>query len=436
MIKEKIKYGLFLLIFISLIIPDIQKKTGLIEEMKLEGVFSLAEKPVFSKDNWFSGQFQEQYNQYVEDHIGFRKSFIRLRNQIEFSLFKTAHASNVFVGKNNVLYQDFYIEAFMGKDLLTKDKVREKVSKFIFVQNELAKRNITLVLLIAPGKVSFMPEYLPSYIDVKKAGTSNYDLFTDELEKNNANVVDIRKYFLKIKNTSKYPLFPRSGTHWSGYGLTLVADTLFKFIENKSGINLVDFHSEQGTETDENLRFTDDDIGKGMNLIWDIPSWKMYYPNVIFEKDDTTKKPNILSIGDSFNQSFWGFYPYFSELFGSNSQYWYYNKIVSWPDSLVTKYIDVENLDVKKETENRNIILIVTTEHNIVNFGFGYIDKLYSIYTGSYVEQDKKVKSYEDLIRNDPKWLESVRIKAIEQNKTIDEMIHLDAVWMVEQGTK
>ena len=422
--------------FLSLIIPDIQKRVKIVDEAKLDGVFTLAEKPVFSKENFFSGKFREQYQQYVEDHIGFRNTLIRIRNQFEFSLFKTPHACNVIVGKNNVLYQDFYVDAYFGKDLLSKGKVDEKVNKFIFLQNELAKKNITLVMLIAPGKVSFMPENLPSYIDVKNAKTNNYDLFAEEMTKQNANVVDIRKYFLKIKSTSKYPLFPKCGTHWSGYGLTLVADTLFKYIENKSGMDLVNFHLEQGNSTDENLRFTDDDIGKGMNLLWDIPSWEMYYPNVIFEKDETKKKPDILTIGDSFNQSFWGFYPYFSELFGSNSQFWYYNKIVSWPDSLVEKYIDTEKLDIVKETESRNIILIVTTEHNIVNFGFGYIDKLYSIYSGTISAQEEKIKLYENNIKNDPKWLESVRKKALEKNITLDEMIHMDAIWMVENETK
>ena len=432
MIRDKIKYGLFLLIFLSLIFPDLQKRIKIFKEANLDGVFTLAEKPVFTKEGWFSGKFQEQYNQYVEDHIGLRNTLIRIRNQFEFSLFKTPHASNVIVGKNDVLYQDFYVDAFMGKDCLSRDKVLEKVDKFVYLQNELAKKNITLVMLIAPGKVSFMPEDLPSYIDIKKAKTNNYELFAEAMTKKNANVVDMRKYFLKIKSTSKYPLFPKCGTHWSGYGLTLVADTLFKYIEQKSGIDLVNFYSEQGNMTDTDLRFTDDDIGKGMNLLWNIPSWKMYYPNVVFEKDATKKKPDILTIGDSFNQSFWGFYPYFSELFGSNSQFWYYNKLVAWPDSLVNKYIDTEKLDVVKETESRNIILIVTTEHNIVNFGFGYIDKLYSIYTGTFVAKEEKIKVYENMIRADAKWLESVRKKALENNKPLDEMIRLDAIWMVE----
>ncbi|MBI5539977.1 MAG: hypothetical protein HY951_07960 [Bacteroidia bacterium] len=436
MIKEKIKYGLFILMFCSLIFPDIQKKIKIFDEAGLDGVFTLADKPKFSKDGWFSGEFQEQFNKYVEDHIGFRNTLIRIRNQFEFSLFKTAHASNVVVGKEDVLYQDFYIDALLGKDLLTKEKVEEKVNKYLFVQNELAKRNITLVMLIAPGKASFLKENLPSYVDITKAQTSNYDLFSKEMARVNANCLDMRKYFLEIKKTSQYPLFPKCGTHWSGYGLTLVADTLFKYIENKSGLDLVNFHSEPGYLTDVDLRFTDDDIGKGMNLIWDIPSWKMYYPNIVFEKDETKNKPDILSIGDSFNQSFWGFYPYFSELFGNNSVYWYYNKIVSWPDSLVNKYIDVEKLDAKQETENRDIVLIVTTEHNIVNFGFGYIDKLYAIYSGTLAEQNERVIAFENAIKADPNWLEAIRKKASEQNKTLEEMIHIDAVWMAEQETK
>ena len=114
---------------------------------------------------------------------------------------------------------------------------------------------------------------------------------------------------------------------------------------------MINFHSEPGVKIKDSLRFTDNDIGNALNLLRDIPSWEMYYPRIVFDSATKKSKPDVLSIGDSFNQSFWGFYPYFSALFGPNTRYWYYNKLIGWPDSLERKAISVESLDLKKEID-------------------------------------------------------------------------------------
>jgi hypothetical protein len=44
-----------------------------------------------------------------------------------------------------------------------------------------------------------------------------------------------------------------------------------------------------------------------------------------------------------------------------------------------------------------------------------------------------KVKEYENMIKDDPQWLEAVKKKAGEQGLSLDEMIRQDAIWMLEQ---
>ncbi len=82
-----------------LVIPAIQKEKPFISLKKLEGDFVPSPQPNFTIDSWMSGEFQEKYNKYLEENIGFRNFLVRLINQIDFSLFRTTHAEGVIVGK-------------------------------------------------------------------------------------------------------------------------------------------------------------------------------------------------------------------------------------------------------------------------------------------------------------------------------------------------
>lgn len=362
-----------------LCLPFIQKKINIFKLKSLQGYFVEDKKPILTKKTWMTGQYQDSLNKYIESTIGFRPFFIRLNNQIDFSLFNKSNTVNVVIGKDNVLFQDFYITSYWGEDFIGDSLIKQKVTKLAFIQEKLKEKGKHLIFLLAPSKASICEDKIPSRYFKKPKTTTNYEVCVREMTKQNINLLDMRSYFLKLKGKTPYPLYPRCGTHWSGYSVTLVADTLFRYIEKISGFDLVDFHSEKGEITSTNLRFTDNDIGEGINLLWNIPNYPMYYPKIVFKPDSAKKKPALLSIGDSYNQSFWGFYPYFSELFNNKTQYWYYCNVVAWPPELEHQYISVENLDMRSELKKYDIILIVSTEQNLKDLGFGFIEKVYPI---------------------------------------------------------
>jgi len=70
---KKIKFFLFTLIFIVLLLPVLQKIYPIIKLNSLGGAYTPIEKPVFSISDWFSEKYQQQYNKYLEENIGFRE---------------------------------------------------------------------------------------------------------------------------------------------------------------------------------------------------------------------------------------------------------------------------------------------------------------------------------------------------------------------------
>jgi hypothetical protein len=138
-----------------------------------------------------------------------------------------------------------------------------------------------------------------------------------------------------------------------------------------------------------------------------------------------------LSICDSFTQSFWGFYPFFDELFGDSTVFWYYNRLTGWPDELQRQYIDVKTLDLYSEVMSRDIILVVTTEQNLKTFSFNFINELYPyVQYGLYrFNQDRAAMMHR--ISHTPEWLATVSKKSEESGIPRERMIRMDAEWVL-----
>lgn len=431
---EKIREILVSLFIIFLTLPILQHAFKIFPLQSLKGAFNERYLPEFKKQDWFTSSYQSNFEGYVNDRIGFKPWFVKIKNQIEYSVFDKVNASNVIVGKNEVLFQDFYISALLGNDFLGEETIKTKVSKLKYVQDELSKNNVQFLFVIAPGKASFFPEYLPDQIDLSKKGVSNYDIVVREFNNFGINYIDLKQLFLAKKSSSLYPLFPKCGIHWSGYGTTLAADTMFKTIEKLCRKDLINFHSLPGEKTNKNLKYTDSDIGDAMNLLIPIESDTLYYPTVKFEKNDSTQKINGLFIGDSFTQSFYGFYPYFQELLLPDSRYWSYNKYIYWPEGLGIG-ADVGTFHLFNEIKNRDIVVIVSTEQNLSNFSFDFGDRAFDLLNNPELMKlgpmEYQILKVENEIRNSPELFAAVTKKALERNLPLDTMIRYDAIWII-----
>jgi hypothetical protein len=301
---KKLLLGIILFV---LFIPLIQWNIPLFEEEPLGGEYTIAEEPEINWNNWLTGSYQEQFSIFFNDTIGFKKTLVRTYNQYCFSLFNKANSVNTIIGKDKVLFQENVIESYLGKNFAGEEKLNKIVDDFKSAQIDLEKRGILLVAIIAPGKASFLKEYIPTRFDLSQKKTNNYDYLTKRLIEKDANIVDLSELLRNTK--TEYPLFPKNGMHWSGYSTILTFNSLTRFIEEKTKKDLRGYLQKPGVLTKDSLRYTDNDIAKAMNTLWMPENFLMNYPVVEFE-EDKYYKPNVLIIGDSYSQSFYGFYPF------------------------------------------------------------------------------------------------------------------------------
>lgn len=345
-----------------------------VKEEELKGWFQLAEKP--GRDKWINGDYQKKFNNYFNDHFGFRNFFVRINNQLRHSVYNKSCLDFVTSGKDGQMHQTDYINSYLGNDYIGYDSVSSGLEKLDFVRNQFKKNGTEFIVVIAPGKVSFMPESLPDRFVVEEKDTTNYEMYAKGLKKQGINLLDLREYFEKLKKTTTYPLFSKGGVHWNGYAITLAADTLISFIENIEGKSLNHFTDIGGEYTSE-LRGTDDDISSTMNLLFPFDEDKMYYPELEFENNENAYKPNVLVLGDSYAETFYRFYPFYENCFDLNTNYWSYNHWEKWPlNDDKSKHL-VASLEMENELLSRDIVILVVTQMNMKLLGTHFVNRQY-----------------------------------------------------------
>ncbi|MBN1200104.1 MAG: hypothetical protein JXA23_12175 [Bacteroidales bacterium] len=416
---------LLLLVILVLLFPEVQRRSGLISSPPLKGVFQLNPFPIVTWNSWFSGEFQTEMPVAFNDRIGFRTDLVRLYNQMDFSLFRLAHAEKIVVGKEGYLLAQQYLDAALGTDYVGEALIREKVKLLKEVGNELwrQKRKL-LVLVFPPDKGTYYPEYIPERYLSKKKPVTNYIQYRKELEAAGANFLDFNNDFLRRKPYSPYILYPKTGIHWSTYGALLAADSLSRYIESKTGAKLPLMVIDSLVVTDE-LRSPDGDMGETMNLIWEIQHPDMAYPVIHFDTSQGRKKVNALVVGDSF---YWNWYysGYIHSAF-ANEDFWYYNKD-AYPQnfSSPTSVWDINRIAV---IDKANVVIILLVNAGYGNIGYGILEELAS-YLGL---EDPRISEILDRMRSSREWMDALEKKAGERGIPLEEMMTIDARYVIDQ---
>ncbi|NTW23161.1 MAG: hypothetical protein HGA37_00565 [Lentimicrobium sp.] len=439
-----LKNILFGLLMLMIGLPLVQRTVPVFKETPLKGAYELPAEPDASVKTWFDGSFQEKYNGFAEYSIGLRPLLVRINNQIAFSVFDTALANGVIVGKNHYLYEINYIKAWKGWDFVGQKTIDDQVNKTAFVNAKLREAGKTLIILFAPGKASYFPEFIPVKYTRRASGeTTNYQAYLKSFSKTGVPLIDFNDWFVKMKDTVSYELYPQCGIHWSAYGVTLALDSLINFIEKDRNIDMVDF-SWNGVDIPDTLRNPDYDIAEGMNLLFKIPHYPMAYPRISFGNENGKTKPDVIVVSDSYYWSIFG-KGYANRIFADNN-FWYYNKEAhnpEWPAPRKT-----EELNIIDAVGKADVIMIMATEANLYRFPYGFIDRLYEALmakgevkassTAATGDAGKEAGIAEIMksIDSSPGWKESVQKKAAKKGISYEEMLRLDATWTWEQKQK
>jgi hypothetical protein len=423
--------------FLSLLLlTGIQGIFRLVREKELLGVVTVSEKCVPTTDSIMNGAFQQCATIYLNNHLGFRNTLIRLNNQVTFSLFRISSASIVLIGKDHFLFQTGYINSYLGNDYAGRTQIAGKVRRLLEFQKIMERYNVHFILAFCPSKARFMPEKLPDKVS-SKGHFTNYDTYVDILNNEGKEIhfIDFNRYFQAMKDTCSFTLYPKAGIHWSNFSSRYYAlDSLLRYMEHLSGEKYARLETDRIYWSDS-LLTPDDDLSEMLNLMLPYPAGKVSYADFAIDTAGKTK-PDVLTIGDSYYWQIYGF-DKISSIF-RQSDFWVWNE-VRFPKS---KYSGIKADDytfLKQDLLGHNFIILMVTETNLPTL-LNFDEQIYALFdpNNPVVRELQKKRAdrigfFKKLILNDPKWSALVRQKAVDRKISFEQMLENDAEYMVDE---
>lgn len=401
---------------------------GIFADQNLHGVYQRYPLQKFNKHTWKTSEFQVSLTHHLENNFGFRPYFIQLNNQVYYSLFKQASNGGLLIGKKDYIYELNYISSYFGENYIGNERIDSSMLALNAVKQFLHEWNTKLVFVIAPNKANYYHEYIPDHYVLEKR-TSNYDAFKTRMEAVDFPVMDVNSWFLDLKSASPYPLMTSTGTHWSLYGATVVADTLLRFMgaELNEPLNLF-----ETTEIDYPCmpEGSDSDLEDLLNIFSALGKSDYAYPRDFKQlPNETGYEPNLIVIGDSF---FWNLMQDFFVNSFDETQFWYYFSSI-YPD-YSEKDLKTDQLDVIERIINTDAVLVVSSTDNLDNLGFGFFDYVHSFLNMNREERfNSLIPRYVQSIKNNDDHVLLIQEKARQKDISVDSMMILDARWMANE---
>jgi hypothetical protein len=424
-----LKISLLLAALALIAAPPVQSVFPFISEKPLHGYEE--SKPAFSLQfftwrRWFAGEFQLAASNRFNNHPGFRNSLIRVFSQADYSLFGLTHAPGFIRGKGGNLFEEDYIHEYLGAFFIGQKTIDRKMIRLKSVYDSLKARNISLVLVFEPGKASVFPEDIPERFRKKRFGPTNYEWFTARARSIGLPYLDLNRYFIRTSGTSRYPLFPKYGMHWSVYGAAVAADTLAGYIGAVRNIRVPRF-TINNTEVAGKTRAGDNDIADILNLLFPLPATPGAYPQTRFRNDSGTVKPSVLVISDSFYEYI--FYPYGEQMF-RNQQFWYYNSRL-FPHQNSETPVFADKTGLLQKLTGYEVILLMVSEINLHCGFWNFADEAWLAFHPDASEDH--VYRIANGIRNDRNWFRGMVKGAAQKKVSLEQYIQWNAEYAFSQ---
>ena len=360
--QRNLSRTLFVALLIMLTLPLV---FAFIPSLRGKALFGINESEKIDGSIWriLDHSFQQKAEQSFKHQVGFCNYAVRLNNEVNYRLFHYSSAPKLILGKDDYFFEDIYIREYTGQDFVGEDNVCSNLLHFKKLQDSLAAKGTTLLLVIEPSKAWFMPEQLPAHCC--KGAHTNYETYRKLCQQLNINILDLNSYFIQHRRTSPYPLYGKHGIHWSSYGTWVAASRLQAYIEQASGKSLGTIQ-HVGDSTSNVTNDLDFDLEPPMNLLCPLQHESIGFP--ILQMVPAEKQPTARIIADSYVWSLWdkGFlHQWFHE-----PEFWYYNNTV-YPDIWEPNAIKVTEEQHRHSFDNTDIILLMMTTANLKDFGWG-----------------------------------------------------------------
>ena len=416
----------------------LQSFTHIVKMNPLKGCDEEERPPVaLSFNTYYDGSYQDYLTEHAKRNTGFREFFIRNYNQVAYSCFNKITNKNIVKGHDQELYLKMYLNEATGVTFKqhfadvdeAKAEARKNVEETLRLIDTLHQHGKAFLFVFAPTKPAVYPDKLPSYYKNHLTDFSLEEYYIQLFMENHIPHIDFYHNFQDIRDTFPYPLYPRTGTHWSEATIPYVADSVLKKLAEITGYKLPSVHYiDDNLSTDYSVQ--DGELEASMNLLF--PLNKPAIPRPVFELTDTvgTDKPNLLVVADSYftqlrNSTFieafdaWEFWVYNRDVQSSNPQH-------QW------KQLD-QLLDADKVLDNADIVMAVFTAPMYYTYMFGFPQTAQNLFQNGEISEGAKLQAVIQMIKDNEDWMKAVEKQAEERGLTVEQNLRRNAIYVLEK---
>lgn len=428
---------MFALTMVLLFVSMLQKQFNWPRFRALKGVVEDKPMPKLTFQNYVNGSFQKDAEAHLKLNFGFRPPLIRLYNQYLWDFYGKTPVTEgqVLFGKDGWMYEPWVVEDYYQVRYRyhanTADemaaKLEQEAKRLYQLQHILEPYGTHLFVTMVPAKDLIYPEYLPENNYPKR---ENEKLFSprffnaEAYQRWGINHVNLEQWFVQMKDSVDFMLFPKTGTHWSNYASLFAADSLIHYMEGLGSMNLHNLII--GPRELDNARDPDDDLESLFNLIRPLSKPKYYYATVTTDSDTTATMPKIITIGDSFWWNIANQVP-LEEIF-TEHPYWYYNSTIYYG----APYNSVNEINLVAELLSADFINLFYSASQQFRMNDGFTKKALLALCYDPEEIQSVKDEVASAIKNTPEWYASVIEKANAEGKSIEEMIEKESNYIID----
>lgn len=430
--NKRLKDILWILSMVSLLLLLVQTQWQPfnLDSLTLKNDPKDAPKSQLTFNSYKDGSFQEQTESYLREHFAFREFGIRAYNQYCYSLWRKTCNPFFFPGRDHWMYYRPGVLDYYGREASkffdSDGDLNEYVDHQVDMLNELRSIlkqdfGIELLTFIAPDKAFVYPEHLPRMKHDTTVGIPAAR-FAQRFKETGFPNIDMSTWFAAMADTSSRLLFMPMDTHWtfsSAYGY----DSLFRFMDSLNGFGIPRMRINGIAETPYEGRQDDEAT---INLLFKVKNdTPAYQANISVEADSTSRKPRVLFIGDSFIFAFENLIPR-KELISYYENWFYNDKVYKGFDK---KEYQVSEINRLRSILNVDYVVVYSVGYQWSKGTNGFVeDALSSIKDPEKVEVALMMNEMEAK----PDLMAMIKEKAENKGISLEEMLELDAKWIIE----
>ena len=262
--------GCSLLLMANLIVKGVAGGQGIKLSPGLSGVVA-RERPALSGASLLDGSFQARLGRGLSADVPLYPAAVRLRNQVEYSVFGVSATPAVVVGRGRVLLERPYIDDYCSRDLAAFMPWGRRWARAIRAMQDAAeRRGQRFLYVLTPSKVAQYPGDLPEGMPCLARAADRTGLVPAWLGLVRAagvHVADTTAAIWAAHGAYPFKLYPKGGTHWNAVGAALGTRAVQRELDEMVGDRRFSPLEFSWTLSDH-PEGVDVDLAMLMNLIW------------------------------------------------------------------------------------------------------------------------------------------------------------------------